>query len=307
MTVPSGEFGLIEWIRQQVAAHPRLTLGIGDDTAAFRFPAPTDCLITVDMLMEGTHFTLPPATLAQVGHKALGVNLSDIAAMGGAALAAVVSVALPRRFEWGEIRELHAGIQSLADEFGVALAGGDTNRWDGPLVISVTVLGETQGEGPIRRSGAQVGDWIMVTGSLGGSLAGRHLDFVPRLREARLLQESVRLHAMIDISDGLAADLHHILDESRVGAVLFEEAIPVSDAATAANDSRTPLEHALGDGEDFELLFTLSPDEGRQLLDSPPFDTPLAHIGEITASRGCFLRNAAGVLTPLPRKGWVHE
>jgi thiamine-monophosphate kinase len=302
-----GEFGLIDWIRQRAAGHPRLSVGIGDDTAVLRFPQAADCLVTVDMLMEGVHFTFPPATPAQVGRKALGVNLSDIAAMGGRPVAAVVSVALPRKSAWDLGRELHAGLQSLADEFAVALAGGDTNTWDGPLVISVTVLGETLGAGPVLRSGARPGDWIMATGSFGGSLSGKHLDFTPRVAEAAALQARVELHSMLDVSDGLAADLYHILEESHVGGILFQEAIPTSEAARAASDGRTPLEHALGDGEDFELLFTLAPEAGQELLDSPPFATPLTQIGVIVAGRDCQIQDAAGNLAPLPPTGWRHS
>jgi thiamine-monophosphate kinase len=308
MSERRGEFGLIDWIRHRAASHPRLPVGIGDDTAVLRFPQPADCLVTVDMLMEGVHFTFPPATPAQVGRKALAVNLSDIAAMGGRPLAAVVSVALPRQTAWDLGCELHRGLQALADEFGVALAGGDTNTWDGPLVISVTVLGETLGAGPVLRSGAQVGDWIVATGSFGGSLAGKHLDFTPRVAEAAVLQQRVPLHAMIDVSDGLSADLYHILEESRVGAVLFAEAIPISEAArsAAAVDGRTPLEHAFEDGEDFELLFTLAPEAGRELLEHPPFAAPLSRIGTITAGSGCQLEDAAGNRTALPPRGWQH-
>ena len=311
------EFALIDWIRGRVSSHPRLSLGIGDDAAALRFPHPVDCLISTDMLMEGTDFllsqspvpspqSLPPATPFQVGRKALAVNLSDIAAMAGTPLAAVVSVALPRHGGFELAQGVQEGLQSLADEFGVALAGGDTNTWDGPLVISVTILGEATGSGPVRRSGAKVGDWIMATGDFGGSIAGKHLDFTPRVREALALHQSVALHSLIDVSDGLAADLGHILDESGVGAILDAAAIPISPAARSTNDGRTPLDHALGDGEDFELLFTVSPGDGRKLLASPLFSTPVSHVGEITADRGCRLKDTGGNLNPLPPRGWKH-
>lgn len=301
------EFALIDWIRRHVAAHERLTLGIGDDAAVLRFPEPADCLITVDMLMDGVDFRVGEATPERIGRKALAVNLSDIAAMAGRPLAAVVAVALPRRGGWELGQGLHSGLRKLADEFGVALAGGDTNTWDGPLVISVTVLGETTARGAVRRSGAQVGDWIMVTGHLGGSLSGKHFDFSPRIAEALALHDSVALHAMIDISDGLVGDLEHILDESHVGAIVDSAAIPISTAAVAAAvDGRLPLDHALGDGEDFELLFTVSPDDGRRLIASPPFATPITHIGEIVHGRACQLRAPDGSLGPPLVSGWRH-
>jgi thiamine-monophosphate kinase len=302
----SSEFELIEWIRARAAGQPRLTLGIGDDAAAYRMPADTDCLVALDMLMEGVHFTLPPATAAEIGRKALAVNLSDLAAMAGRPLAAFVGAAYPRRYGDSFARDVQGGVQLLADEFGVAVAGGDTNVWDGPLVISVTVLGEATGTGPVRRAGAQVGDWIMVTGQLGGSLRGRHLSFRPRVDEALALHVAVALHSMIDVSDGLVADLNHILEESHVGAVLTADSIPISDDARLMNDGRTPLERALGDGEDFELLFTVAAEDGHRLLNHAPIGVPLAHIGEIVPGKGCELIDAAGQRRPVAPAGWRH-
>ena len=309
MTVSANrhEFSLIEWIRAQASDLPRLTIGIGDDTASIRFPNPSDCLVTSDMLIEGVHFSLPPTTPRDIGRKVLAVNLSDIAAMAGNPLAAVISVALSRNGAMDFARELHQGLLELADEFGVALAGGDTNIWDGPLVVSVTLLGETTEKGPVRRTGARVGDWIMTTGCFGGSLSGKHVSFQPRVTEALLLHDTVTLHAMIDVSDGLAADLHPILDESNVGAVLYEQAIPIADASQRINDEISALEHALGDGEDFELLFSVSPDDGRRLLADPPVDVLLSHIGEILEAGCRDLADAAGNRKPLPRAGWVHR
>jgi thiamine-monophosphate kinase len=300
------EFDFIAQVRKGTPAHPRVALGIGDDAALVRFPNSAGCLVTVDMLMEGVDFTIPPATPRQIGRKSLAVNLSDLAAMAGRPVACVASVALPRRggFELG--RGLMEGIGECASRFQVALAGGDTNTWDGPLVISITCMGDPVPPGPVPRSGAQPGDWIMATGSFGGSIAGKHLDFTPRIEEALALHQAVRLHAMIDVSDGLAADLAHILEESHVGAVLDEAAIPVSAAALAAADGKSPLDHALADGEDFELLFTVSPSDGQTLLNQPPCATQLTHIGEITAGTECRLRTRAGQIVPLPASGWKH-
>lgn len=307
MPVIQHEFDYIGWIRAQAGRHSRLSVGIGDDAAAVLFPHPGVCLVTVDMLMEGVDFLIPPASARQVGWKSLAVNLSDIAAMAGRPVACVTSVALPRE---GGVRlgqELFEGLSALANEFDVALAGGDTNTWDGPLVISITVLGEPTGAGPVLRSGARPGDWIMATGRFGGSLAGHHLDFIPRVREAQALHQAVALHSMIDVSDGLAADLRHILEESRVGALLEESAIPISAAAEAAADGRSPLEHALGDGEDFELLFTVSAEDGGRLLADPPGAVPLARLGEIVpAESGCQFRRRDGQIEPLPTAGWKH-
>lgn len=300
------EFEFIAWMRRHATPHPRVALGIGDDAAIL----PTEAgklLVTVDMLMEGVHFTLPPARPADVGRKALAVNLSDIAAMAGRPLAAVLSVALPRTYGKEFARELHRGLLELADEFGVAIAGGDTNSWNGPAVISVTLLGEATERGAVLRSGAVPGDWIMVTGALGGSLGGAHLTFRPRVEEALVLHGRASLHAMIDLSDGLSSDLPHILEESGVGAVLDESAIPISEAARNASDGRPPLDHALGDGEDFELLFTVAPSDGQALLQSPPFALPLTRIGEIVEGGECRLRRDDGTLVPLAATGWSHN
>ena len=226
--------------------------------------------------------------------------------MAGRPTAAVVSVALPKAGTTDSAEELHLGLQELADEFDVSLAGGDTNAWNGPLVVSVTVLGEPADNGPVLRNGARPGDWIMVTGDFGGSLDGKHLTFQPRVREALQLLDTVPLHAMIDVSDGLAGDLSHILEESRVGAILYEQAIPISEAVQRVNDDHTPLEHALRDGEDFELLFTVTPRDGQKLLDAPPFDVPVSHIGEILPGGGCQLQDPDGAHRPLPAMGWEH-
>jgi len=304
---PRPEFAFIEAIRSRALSHPCVRLGIGDDAALLRIPPPGDCLVTVDMLTEGVDFRLPETAPRDVGRKALAVSLSDIAAMAGRPLAAVISVALPQKRGREFAEEVQAGIEAIAREFAVAIAGGDTNAWDGPAVLCSTVIGAPTGSGPVRRSGAKVGDWILVTGDLGGSLAGKHVSFRPRVQEALALHEAAALHAMIDISDGLAADLHHILDESGVGAVLRAADIPISAAARQMAGAKTPLEQALGDGEDFELLFTVSPEDGRRLLASRPFEAPLAVIGEITAERGCTIVDASGRSAPLPPQGWVHR
>ena len=306
MAETGGEFGLIEWIRRRVSAHPALDTGIGDDAAVLNWPA-EKALVTVDMLMEGVDFTFPEASPEQVGRKALAVNLSDIAAMGGKPVAAVVAVSLPRHRGTELAQRLQQGIEQRAREFDVALAGGDTNSWDGPLVISITVLGEPSARGPVRRSGARAGDWILVTGEFGGSIAGRHLDFTPRVREGLLLAENFDVHAMIDVSDGLAADHHHILDESRAGAALFGDQIPISAVARATTDGKSALEHALSDGEDFELIFTVAPETAQALLAAPPFETPLTHIGYIEPNPGCRLQSADGSQRALPALGWRHE
>lgn len=284
-----------------------MLLGIGDDAASLASPPNGQVLVATDMLMEGVHFVFPDATPALAGRKSLAVNLSDIAAMGGKPTTAFVSVCLPRQRGGAFARDVHQGVIDLANEFNVVIAGGDTNSWSGPLVISVTVTGELVGSTPICRSGAKPGDWIFVTGKLGGSLkSGRHLTFVPRVNEVRELLEIVTPHSMIDVSDGLAADLHHILNGSRVGARLDAKAIPLTQSALTGSDSKSPLLHGLSDGEDFELLFTTSADEGERLSARWKNATPIARIGEITATGGCHLIHADGAVEELPPLGWTH-
>lgn len=306
ITLNRPEFALIDWIRQRVVDRDPVTIGIGDDAAALRSATGRDCLIATDMLMEGVDFTFPPATAALAGRKSLAVNLSDIAAMGGRPTAAFLSVALPAHRGISFARDLHAGLLDLADEYSVVLAGGDTNSWDGPLVINVAVVGEPCVQDPIKRSGARPGDWIFVTGALGGSIHGRHLTFEPRVREAGRLVELVKPHAMIDISDGLAADLHHILTASRVGAVLDATAIPISRDLQSEN-ADAALRHALSDGEDFELLLTVSEADAQRLLSHWSDKTALTPIGRITAELDCWLSGTNRGREPLPPLGWSHQ
>src|SRR5205085_10331618 len=212
------EFDFIDWLRRRTPADARVPLGPGDDTAVVRLASP--CLVTTDMLLEGSCFRLAEAGPRRVGRKAMSVNLSDIAAMAGRPLAAVVSVGLPRRGGRALAEELYLGLREVGDAFDTPIVGGDTNSWDGPLVVNVTLLGEAVPPGPVRRSGARVGDRLLVTGAFGGSILGKHLDFTPRVREALALLAAAALHAPIDVSDGLAADVRHICEESQCGAVL---------------------------------------------------------------------------------------
>jgi thiamine-monophosphate kinase len=308
---PVSEFALIEWIRRQASGKPDSTvLGIGDDCAILGVAPGAELLVTTDMLMDGRHFRLETDGAEAVGYKAMGVNLSDIAAMAGIPRAAVIAVALPRSTGAAVAQGLHAGLRRMADRFEVDLVGGDTNAWDGPLVVSVTVLGETTSHGAIRRSGARAGDLILVTGPLGGSLIhGRHLRPEPRVHEALALSGQAHLHAMIDLSDGLSSDLGHILEESGgVGAVLDASAIPIHPDAVDQSrvDGLSPLDHALHDGEDFELCLVVSPQDARVLLDRPPESVKVFRIGEITAEPGLRLRSADGSLSTVEPRGFDH-
>ncbi len=305
--VPTGEFALIDWIRRRTPSHPGVLVGPGDDAAVLA-PPTRPLLITTDMLLEGSCFVLAEAGAKRVGRKAIAINLSDIAAMAGQPVAAVVSLGLPRDGGRALAEQLYEGMREAADAFDCPIVGGDTNSWNGSLVISVTIIGEATERGAVTRSGARPGDWIFVTGPLGGSILGKHLDFTPRVREALEMHRHADLHAMIDISDGLAQDLHHICEESNCGALLRAESIPISDAARelAARDGRSPLDHALSDGEDFELVFTVSKEDGERLLREQPIaGIHLSHIGEIVAEG--FWIEEAGARRALEPRGYEHR
>lgn len=298
------EFTLIEWIARQTDHRPEVLLGIGDDAAVLSAPG-EDWVVTTDVLTAGVHF-LPETDPALIGRKAMAVNLSDLAAMGARPCAAFIGIVLPRTFERSRTEQLFSGLFQIARQYGVTIAGGDTNSWDGPLVISVTLHGLVPAGGAIRRDGAQAGDWLMVTGPLGGSFpSGRHLRFDPRVNEALKLREAVSIHAMLDLSDGLGSDLFHLLARSGAGAILDGDAIPIHPDVSMQLSPSERLQRALSDGEDFELLFCVSLEEGVRLLQTPPLSLPLAKIGEITAERSVLLRTGNQQL-PLQRSGWSH-
>jgi thiamine-monophosphate kinase len=300
-----GEWEYVDWLRRQTFSDPRVLIGPGDDAAAIQFASDAATLVTTDMLMDGVCFRLDEAGPRLVGRKAMAVNLSDIAAMAGVPVAAVASVALPRKGGRGLAEELYLGMRERADEYETAIVGGDTNSWDGPLVISVALMGQASPRGVICRRGARPGDWLMVTGPLGGSIRGRHLTFSPRVREAQRIHELVAIHAMIDISDGLAADVSHICTESGCGAVLRAEAIPVSPEAHLMSDGKSPLDHALEDGEDFELMIAVTPADGQRLLATQPIPEIRLHaIGECV-DEGLWLEEN-GKRKALEPRGYTH-
>jgi thiamine-monophosphate kinase len=275
--------------------------GCGDDCAVLDLGVPDKLvLFKTDAIVEGIHFKsdAPPE---KIGHKALARCLSDIAAMAGTPTAAVVTIALPKKFDANFIEAIYSGMSALAQKYDVAIVGGETTTNPERILISVALLGQLPRGKAVLRSGAQVGDAIFVTGELGGSLAGRHLDFEPRLVEARWLVENFPIHAMIDLSDGLAGDLRHILKASRMGAELLTTSIPVSRAAKlksrAESSAKTPLLAALTDGEDFELLFTVASKDAVPVLDlwKKEFSRlRLTCIGKITATEGITLRDKTG-------------
>ena len=303
------EFGLIEWIRAQQKHRGRTRIGIGDDCAAIDFRPGETCLVTTDALVDGVHFDLAATEPKLVGRKAIAVSLSDVAAMGGRAVAALATTAFPGNLAPAAAEGICRGLMAACEEFGVDFVGGDIVSTPGQLTITTTVLGAAEKARLCRRSGARVGDAILVTGDLGGSIMGKHLTFTPRLREAQRLVTRFRIHAMMDISDGLSRDLGHILDESGgLGAEIDAGAIPCSAAAhERSRDTGKPaLWHALNDGEDFELLFTASQREARRLIAQWRDRTPVSVVGTVTDKAGIWIRQTSGRLCRLKIEGYEH-
>ena len=302
---------LVAWIREHLPSHERLLIGPGDVAAVLAMAGDDQLVVTVDMLMDGVDFVLGEVDPRRVGRKALAVNLSDLAAMAAKPLAVVIAAALPKSGGRELAEQLYQGIIPLAEHFHVALAGGDTNSWDGPLVLSITALGTVTSRGPLTRSGARPGDRIIVTGAFGGSILGRHFDFEPRIAEALLLHERYDIHAGMDVSDGLALDLSRLIRESNCGAVVEVNHVPIHDdarsLASQQNDGRTALEHALGDGEDFELILAVPHDEAQRMLMDHPVAATLTDIGYFTAEPGLWQRSVGGTIVPLKATGWQHE
>lgn len=306
-----GELALLRRLRGLLATPstptgPAPAVQFGDDMALID-PADPGLLWTVDMLMDGVDFRSATHPWHSIGHKAMAASLSDCAAMAVVPVAALAAVALENSLSMDDALALLAGAHDCGRRHGCPLVGGDTNSWDAPTVISLTVAARCPPGGrPVTRSGARPGDRIWITGRVGGSLLGRHMTFEPRLDIALQISRLLAPHALIDISDGLAVDLGHILEASACGAVLDERSLDAAihpDAERLAEqDGRPPREHALHDGEDFELIAVLPPDAPRSACQQ----LNLLPLGRIEAEPGLFLESVTGTLTPIPLRGWEH-
>ena len=316
-----GEFGLIDLLAKMAGGgDKRLLIGIGDDAAAWQGDDSIQ-LASVDSFVEGVHFTPETTPWQEVGWKALAVNLSDIAAMGGIPRYALVALSLPDDSQVEDVAALYSGMLKLAKQYGVTIVGGDISR--APLVaIAITILGSSPTQKILTRSSSQTGDIVAVTGQLGAAAAGlevlkhkRRLDpeadtrlknaFLhptPRIAEGLLLVEQ-GVKTAIDISDGLVADLNQICKASRVGARLEVERVPVEPMVKTAFSERA-LELALSGGEDYELLFTAS----AEIVDKvkKAASCPVTAIGEITAGKGVTLVDKEGNPFKLAKAGWEH-
>lgn len=304
------ESQFVSWLRSRLRPHSCLQLGVGDDAAILQLGSRQQTVVTTDLLTDHIDFELDAIDPKRAGRKALAVNLSDLAAMAASPIAGVVALALPEPGGKRLGEQLYEGLLPLAERYGVAIAGGDTNSWKGPLVICITLIGQVAVSGPLLRSGAQAGDKILVTGALGGSILGKHFDFEPRVQEAQFLHEHYELHAGIDISDGLTLDLKRLADESRLGAVVDLGVVPISDAAVALAEQRaddvTARDHALSDGEDFELLLAVPPKSADCLLAKQPLDVGLTCIGEFIEQGGLWQREPGQRRRQLDPVGFEH-
>jgi thiamine-monophosphate kinase len=304
------EFEFISWLRKALdrpASATGVPVGIGDDMAVIDFLG-GKLLLGSDMVIQNIHFTFPEAKPEHVGHKAIGRCLSDCAAMAGEPVAAIVSVATSPEISEDILKEVFQGMMKLTDRFHCPIVGGDTSHSEKGLILDVCLLGKCQRNAPILRSTAKVGDYLYITGPLGGSILGKHLVFTPRIEEGLWIAGNLPVHAMIDISDGLSSDLGHMCEESRCGAELFsramESAISADARNLAARTGKEPMDHAINDGEDFELLAAIgiSPSE----LPHLPLNVQLLPIGRIVAEPGVSMIYPTGRRVEIRPGGYRH-
>jgi thiamine-monophosphate kinase len=325
-----GEFGMIEKIRSAMKSkNPNILMGIGDDAALFKPTPGNELVITTDMLVEGRHFDLKTISPWELGAKTMAVNISDCAAMGARPTVAVISLGVPNHYPVRDIEAFYDGLKSWGESYGAQVVGGDTVGSD-KFVVNVALVGEVEKGKALRRSGAKAGDALFVTGTLGDSAAGlhalqnpsekgkevesllikRHLTPVPRFNVGRALSLNGISRAAIDISDGLSREVHHLCEESGVGAEIHEEAIPLSPALLHYCDERklNPFDFALSGGEDYELLFTvpiLKVSQAVQLSGST--GTAVKSIGRmVPKAKGITLISRDGKRTPFKNKGYDH-
>jgi len=312
-----GEFGLIDRIKKLIKTDASVIKGPGDDCAVIKFSKDKYMLFTSDMLVEGVDFTGKERPYL-VGRKAIAVSISDIAACAGLPRYCLVSLGMPKDSSVEFIDKLIKGMLSLTRKYGINIVGGDISR-SRQLTIDISMLGIVEKKNLALRSGAKIGDIIFVTGKLGGSILGKHLRFIPRLKEARFLVKNFRVNSMIDISDGLAQDLGHILEESSRGAIIYEDLIPISKPRPFGHIQKTKkmnltkvrgkqavtINDALYWGEDFELLFTVPTSEAKKLYRKKL--TGFKPIGEIVDKKyGLRLVDKRGKEKIIKPKGFRH-
>lgn len=309
-----------QWLRQQVSnsVRPDVLIGIGDDAAVL---SGTDrpLVITTDTIAEGTHFLIAEHSLELIGRKSLAVNLSDIAAMGAKPTSVVLHWMLPKSFSLDQIKRLFHGIKKLADQHDAQIIGGDTNCWEGPLVVGATAFGELESlDAAWRMDTASPGDAVFVSGRFGGSILGHHLSFEPAVDLAGDLAELGVISAATDASDSLASDLHAISTASGCGAEITLERVPIADAAFErarmlsedAGDleliKQRALHHAMTDGEDFGLILAVPNDKVSVLENVESSRSQLTRIGTFVEQQGLWARLADGALESIEPRGYDH-
>jgi thiamine-monophosphate kinase len=316
------ENDFIRRLARRFPLRPPVEVGIGDDGAVLicgrehatdqvHFAADRMVVVT-DMLLDGVHFELDKISPSLAGRKAVAVNLSDLAAMACFPTAAFVSIAIPKtmRMPGGEfLDELYGGIESLTKQYDFTLAGGDTNSWNGPFAINVCLTGSPMKDRPLLRSGARPGDHLFVTGPLGGSLqSGRHLTFEPRLDLARWLVELNPPNAMMDLSDGLSVDLARMMEASNTGAVLRTESIPIHEDVPESLPRPDRTQAALADGEDFELLISVSENDSHNLTwMAREAGISLYKVGKVAQQKIILIQDDSGHVHELKGQGWIHQ
>jgi thiamine-monophosphate kinase len=330
-----GEFGLIDRLTKDIQLKNKSTIkGVGDDAAILEY-GDKQIVVSSDLLTEGIHFNLMYVPLKHLGYKAVIVNLSDVCAMNAVPKQIVVNIAVSGKFSVEAVEELYSGIHLACEKYGVDLVGGDTTSSLTGLTISITVLGEVEKENVVLRGGAKPNDLLCVTGDLGGAYMG--LQLLERENEVfkvnpnmqpqmtgydYILQRQLRPEArvdivsafqklgikptsMIDISDGLSSEIHHLCKNSGLGCSLYEEKVPLDfqTKKMAEEMNINPLVAALNGGEDYELLFTLSLADYDKIKNDPDF-TIIGHMTE--AAEGVNLITTGGSAIPLKAQGWVH-
>lgn len=326
-----GEFGLIDRIRERLGkAGEGVAVPLGDDSAGVTFTPGKIVLASCDFLLEGEHFVPGQCSPEQLGRKAMAINLSDMAAMGGVPRYALVSLGLSEETPTAFVDALYEGLKAETGRFGAVIVGGNTARSRGGLLVDVTLLGEVEPERILRRSGGKAGDTLMVTGTLGDAAAGLEVlrrgrtpegaavlslveIFVtptPRVQEGRCIALSGAATAMIDVSDGLAGDLFRLLDASHLDASIEAEALPLSDAllAAAPDLGLDPVQQALTGGEDYELLLAVRPEavDGLSARVHQETGTRLTRIGQLTPPGSGRLLRRDGSEEPIHISGHDH-
>ena len=316
------EHKFIDWVKQvcETLPHEQVVLGIGDDAAVVDHGDHLTVVAT-DLVADNVHFVLGETPNHLIGRKALAVNLSDLAAMAAIPVSVVASFLLPRSMELAQAQEIFGGLKELADQFSVAIVGGDTNCHDGPLVINCAVTGvlprTRDAANTWNMSAAKEGDVVLVSGDFGNSIAGKHLTFEPRLALASYLAEHYKINAATDITDSLAIDLAAVAEKSSCGVRVNLADVPISAAArkldgevTVGQEDHLKISAAVAgaffDGEDFELAFTVDPDTADKILADKGCPGSLTRIGSITSSVGFEVVDEGGQVVKILPRGYEH-